>query len=78
MKSTNSVLYAILARNENLHFAVNGRFMRRRLHFEVFPVPGQALVSDKINLGLSVRFMVASPTQYEHKLHVVISGVRVM
>ena len=29
-KSTNCVLYAILARTENLHFAVNGRFMHRR------------------------------------------------
>ena len=31
-KSTNCVLYAILARTENLHFAVNGWFMHRRSH----------------------------------------------
>ena len=31
-KLTNCVLYAIFARTENLHFAVNGRFMHRRSH----------------------------------------------
>ena len=34
-KSMNCVLYAILARTENLHFAVNGRFMHSRSHFSL-------------------------------------------